>query len=166
MSTATTTHLVTRAHTATHLSNAIFSAIAEVLTHLGIAAKPLIDNWYTSYDPALRAWIQEGSLASVVVECHRPTGGVEPVLEFPITYTTGSAQLSHRHVALARQWAKLTQVPGGTTFSVICQYNGYHTPQPGWGPTTRATTAGMRSVTLGTLAGGPGASASVRYLTR
>lgn len=166
MSTSTSTHLITRTHTAVHLSNAIFGAVTEVLIHLGIPAKKLIKEWYDYYDPALRAWIEEGSLACVVVECHRPGGDVEPVLEFPIMYTNGSAELSHRHVALARQWAKLKRVPVGTTFGIICQYNGYHTPQPHWGPAQRASTAGMRSVMLGTLAEGPGASASLRYLTR
>jgi hypothetical protein len=137
-----------------------------VLGHLGLPTRALINEWYDYYDPALCAWIEERSLKCVVVECHRPGGKIEPVLEFPIEYTSSSAELSHRHVALARQWAKLTRVPSGTTFKVICQYNGYHSPQPHWGPTTRASTAGMRSVTLGTLAEGPGASASIRYLTR
>lgn len=166
MSTATSTRVVTRTHTAVHLSNAIFGGITEVLSHLGLSPKRLIDEWHTDYDPAIRAWIYEGSLACVVLECHRPGGVVEPIFEFPIVYTSGSAELSQRHVALARLWAKIDSVPLGTSFGIICQYNGPHTPQPNWGPATRASTSGLRSVTLGTLAEGPGASASVRWLTR
>jgi hypothetical protein len=167
MPTATTTHQITRAHTATHLTNAMLGAIVELLTRLGLSAKTLLDDWHQWYDPALRAWIEEGSLASVIVECHRPSGRVEPVFEFPIVYASdGSVGLSHRHVALARQWVKLTAVPAGTSFKIICQYSGPHTPQPGWGPGQRASTAGLRSVTLGTLAAGPHASASLRYYTR
>ncbi|MGH2705749.1 MAG: hypothetical protein ACRDJ4_11825 [Actinomycetota bacterium] len=76
------------------------------------------------------------------------------MLEFPIEYYgDGSGSLSHRHVALARQWAKLKSVPTGTTFKA------------GWGPAQRASTSALRSVSLGTLAAGPHASASVRYLT-
>ena len=166
MPTATTTYVVTRTHTATHLSNAVAGAIAEILTHLGISARSIMSEWSTEYDPAIRAWIIEGSLEKVVVECHRPSGSVDPVLEFPIEYyNDGSGNLSHRHVALARQWAKLKSVPTGTTFKVICAYNGPHSDQPGWGPAQRASTAALRSVSLGTLAAGPHASASVRYLT-
>ena len=166
MSTATTTYVVTRTHTATHLSNAIAGAIAEILTHLGISARSLMSDWSTEYDPAIRAWIIEGSLKKVIVECHRPGGAVDPVLEFPIEYYgDGSGSLSHRHVALARQWAKLRSVPTGTTFKVICSYNGPHSDQPGWAPAQRASTSALRSVSLGTLATGPHASASIRYLT-
>ena len=166
MSTATTTYVVTRTHTAIHLSNAIAGAIAEILTHLGVSARRLIADWSTEYDPAIRAWIVEGSLEKVVVECHRPGGAVDPVLEFPIEYyNDGSGTLSHRHVALARQWVKLKSVPNGTTFKVICTYSGPHTYQPGWGPAQRVSTSGLRGVSLGTLATGDHASASLQYLT-
>jgi len=164
--TATTTYVVTRTHTATHLSNAISGAIAEILTHLGISARTLMSDWSTEYDPAIRAWIIEGSLDKVVVECHRLGGSVDPVLEFPIEYhNDGSGSLSHRHVALARQWAKLTSVPTGTTFKIICTFNGPHSDQPSWGTARRASTSTLRSTSLGTLAAGPHASASVRYFS-
>lgn len=169
MSTNTTTYAITRSHTAVHLSNAISGAIAEILTHLGLpgSARSLMNTWDRTYDPSIRAWIEEGSLDRVIVECHRPSGRVEPIFEFPIDYSSdGSASLSHRHVALARQWVKLNTVPAGTTVEIICQYNGWHSDQPGWGPGQRASTAGMRSVTLGTLAAGPHASASIRYYTK
>lgn len=162
--TATSTYTITRVHTATHLSNAISGAIAEILTQLGISARSLMDDWAVEYDPAIRAWIEEGSLKMVVVECHRPNGAVDPVLEFPIDYySDGSGELSHRHVALARHWAKLKNVPSGTTCKVICSYFGTHTPQPGWGSAIRASTAGLASGTFGTLASGPHAGASIRY---
>ncbi len=166
MTIATSTYTITRAHTATHLSNAIEGAIAEILTHLGISARSLMSQWGVSYDPAIRAWIEEGSLSQVVVECHRPSGRVEPIFEFPIEYfSDGSASLSHRHLALARQWVKLKGVPAGTTCKIICQFR--YTPRhiPGWTDTYRASTAGLRSVTLGTLAAGPHAAASIRAYT-
>lgn len=167
MSTSTATRTVTRIHTAIHLTNAVLGAIAEILSHLGISAQRLLSAWDTDYEPALRAWIHEGSLAMIVLECQRPDGTAEPIFEFPIEYTAdGSAALSHRHIALARQWLKLSSVPSGTTYRVLCTYNGWHSDQPGWTDATRASTTGMRSVSLGTLAAGPYAAASVRYLTR
>jgi hypothetical protein len=166
MSTATYTQIITRAHTATHLSNAISGAIIEILTHLGISARSLSSDWASEYDPAIRAWIEEGSLAQVVLQCHRPHGVVRPIFEFPIVYSNdGSAGLSHRHVAAARQWVKLNSVPSGTSFKIICAYNGAHSDQPGWSATNRASTAGLRSVNFGTLAAGPHASASIRAYT-
>jgi hypothetical protein len=168
MSTSTSTYIITRSHTAIHLTNAIEGAIAEILSHLGLpgAARAIVGEWDRQYEPAVRAWIEEGSLDRVVLECHHPSGRIEPVLEFPIDYSSdGSASLSHRHVALARQWVKLSTVPASTTVKVICQYNGWHSPQPGWEPAQRASTKRMRSVTLGTLAAGPHASASIRYYT-
>lgn len=166
MGTATTTFAITRSHTATHLSEAIGGMIAEILGTLGISARTLMTEWEGRYAPAIRAWIEEASLDMVVVECRRPNGDVDPILEFPVAYQSdGSGEFSHRHVALARSLAKLAKVPSGTTFKIICSYNGYHTPQDGWSKTSRASTAGLRSNTLGSLAGGPHASASVRYLT-
>lgn len=167
MSTATTTYLITRAHTATHLTNAIAGAIADILGHLGIDTTRILTRWAHDYDPAIQAWIKEGSLAAVIVECHRSDGNTQPVFEFPISYhTDGSANLNHRHVALARQWTKLNRVPAGTTVDIICTYRGAHSPQPGWGPTQRASTDGLRARTLGILAAGPYAEASIRCFTK
>lgn len=166
MSTLTATRTLTRAHTATHLTDAVAGAIAEILAHLGISARTLLMEWDTRYEPALRAWINEGSLAAVILECHRPNGTTEPIFEFPIEYMSdGSAGLSHRHVALARHWLKIGRVPGGTRHRILCSFNGRHSDQ-GWTSTTRVSTSGMRSVSLGTLATGPHAAASARYLTR
>lgn len=167
MGTATTTHLITRAHTATHLTNAIAGAIADILGHLDIDTTRILTRWPHDYDPAIQAWINEGSLTAVIVECHRPDRSTHPVFEFPISYhTDGSANLNHRHVALARQWTKLNRVPTGTTVDIICTYRGPHSPQPGWGPTHRASTDGLRARTLGTLAAGPYAEASIRCYTK
>lgn len=167
MSTSSATRTITRSHTAVHLTSAIMGALTEILTHLGISASTLLTKWDQTYQPALEAWIMEGSLEQVVLECTRPNGSVDPIFEFPIEYfTDGSAALSHRHVALARQWVKVHSVPPGTTFAVICTYRFPESSQPGWTTTTRASTAGMRGVSLGTLAAGPHASASVRYYTK
>lgn len=167
MPTATATHLVTRVHTATHLSNAVAGAIADILNRLGISSRQLMVDWPGQYDSAIRAWIEEGSLASVRVECTRPDGVAEPIFEFPIDYfDDGSVELSHRHVALARQWVKINSVPSGTTIVVKCSYSGAHTPQPGWGPCALAPTAHLQHINFGTLAAGPYASASVRMWTR
>lgn len=167
MSTSTTTRTTTRIHTATHLINAVVGAIAEILAHLEVSARSLLAEWDTQYEPALRTWIYEGSLATIALECHRPDGTTEPIFEFPIQYTPdGSASLSHRHVALARHWLKIGRVPAGTTYRIICSFNGWRSEQPGWTSTSRVSTSGMRSVSLGTLAAGPHAAASARYFTR
>ena len=166
MTTSTATHVIIRTHTATHLSSAIEGALAEILTHLGISARSLMDQWDTVYDPAIRTWIEEESLSQVVLECHRPDGRADPILEFPIEYLSdGSKRLSHRHAALARQWSKLNRVPTGTEWTIICQFQGTRTRMDGWGPASRASTAGLSSVTLGTLAAGPYAAASLRAYT-
>lgn len=166
MTIATATRTITRAHTATHLSNAIAGALAEILEHLGISARPLMTAWPATYDPAIRQWIEEGSLSQMVLECHRPNGKVEPIFEFPVEYSDdGAAALSHRHVAQARLWVKLNRVPAGTTYKVICQHYGTPTSMPGWSDGYRASTVGLRGVTFGTLAAGPYASASIRAYT-
>lgn len=164
---AVSAYTIVRSHTATHLSNAIAGAITEILTQLGISALTLASNWDQSYGPAIRAWIEEGALGVVIVECHRPGGDVEPIFEFPVEYTSdGSAGFSHRHLALARHWAKFSRVPAGTTFVIRCGYRFPPTDLHGWTWGTRASTAGLRGVTLGTLAAGPHAAASIRAYTR
>ena len=164
--TSTFAYTINRTHTATHLSSAIAGALAEVLTHLGISARTLMETWDTSYDPAIRTWIEEGSLQQVVLECHRPGGSIEPIFEFPIEYEDdGSVHFSHRHTALARLWAKLNRAPAGTTWKIICQYRSTPTKMDGWSDTYRSSTAELRSFTLGTLATGPHAAVSLRAYT-
>lgn len=166
MTTSTFTYTVTRTHTATHLCNAILGALAEILSHLGLSANSLAANWDDQYRPAIQTWINEGSLDQVVLECHRLDGRVEPIFEFPIEYTyDGTAELSHRHTALARLWSKLNRVPAGTQWTIFCQFHGSRTPMEGWVSGFRSSTEDLRSFTLGTLAGGPHAAASIRAYT-
>lgn len=161
----TTTHTTTRTHTAIWLSDLIFGTIANVLADLGIDASRLFRDWEQN-QAAIRNWIIEGSLAMVGVECHQPGGTVAPVFDFPVAYGSagaGDAQFTAHHASLARFLAKLDRVPVGTSFALFCTFNGPHSSQPGWGPGTRASTDGLRSMSVGTIGTAPYASASMRY---
>ena len=158
----------TRAHTATYLTEVILGTISDLLAHLSINASQLTRDWDTN-EKAINAWITEGSLEQVVLECHQPSGTVAPVIEFPVTYTAGGtadAEFTASRARLARFLAKLDTVPSGTTCRLFCTFTGPHTPQPGWSPGTRASTDGLRSITFGTLGRAPHGSAGMRYLHR
>lgn len=164
--TSTFTYDYVRTHTATHLTEVILGTIANILAELGIKLDPLYRDWEQD-ENAIKAWIDEGSLAQVILECHRPSGTVNPVFEFPVSYTTsgtGDAEFTASRARLARFRAKLDRVPAGTTYRLFCTFNRLHTPQPGWSPGTRANTEGLRSITFGTLGTAPQASAGLRYL--
>jgi hypothetical protein len=168
--TSVSTHGITftRAHTATYLTEVILGTIGGILAHLGIAASPFTRDWDTN-EAAINAWVTEGSLDRVVLECHRPSGTVDPVIEFPVRYPAGDtadAEFTASHARVARFLAKLDQVPAGTTYRLFCTFNGPRTAQPGWGPGTRAVTSGLRSTTFGTLGRAPHGSAGMRYLYR
>jgi len=158
----------TRAHTATYLTEVILGTISDILAHLGINASQLTRDWNTD-EAAINAWIAEGSLEQVVLECHQPVGTVAPVIEFPVTYTasgTADTEFTASRARLARFLVKLDTVPAGTTYRLFCIFTGPHTPQPGWGPASRAGTDGLRSTTFGTLGRAPHGSAGMRYLYR
>jgi hypothetical protein len=164
--TSTFTYAYTRTHTATHLTEVILGTIADILADLSINMDQFHRHWVQN-ENAIKAWIEEGSLEHVVLECHRPSGTVDPVIEFPVSYTdsgTGDAEFIASRARLARFRAKLDRVPSGTTYRLFCTFNGYHSPQDGWEPGTRATTSGLRGITFGTLGTAPHASASMRYL--
>ena len=126
--TSTSTRTVTRTHTATHLADVIMGAIADILADLSIDLTTLYRDW-TQDENAIQAWILEGSLTEVVLECHQPSGTVSPVIEFPVVYRTDGS--------------------GDAEFT-----------------TSRASTAGLRSISYGTLASAPDATASMRYRYR
>ncbi|MBV9163876.1 MAG: hypothetical protein JO281_20515 [Pseudonocardiales bacterium] len=164
--TATFTHAYTRTHTATHLTELILGTITDILADLDITMDRLYRDWEQN-ENAIKTWIEEGSLAQVVLECHQPSGTVDPVIEFPVSYTssgTADAKFTASRARFARFRAKLDRVPTGTTYRLFCTFNGPRTPQPGWGPGTRAATEGLRGITFGTLGAAPHASASMRYL--
>ena len=164
-SSAVSTHAHTRTHTATHLADVILGSIADILATLGIDPTHLFADWETDQS-AISAWIGEGSLTGVALECHRPNGTVDPIFEFPVSYTVsgvGNRKFTADRAALARYLAKLRSVPLGTTYRLFCNFKGSHTKQPGWSPGTRASVGGMRSSSFGTLAAGPHAGAGMRY---
>ena len=102
---------------------------------------------------------------AVWLECHRPSGVVDPIYEFSVNYTAGGfgdKKFTADNASLMRYMAKIKSVPSGTTYRLFCTFNGYHTPQDGWSPGTKASTDGLRSRTIGTLAGAPDATATTR----
>lgn len=166
MTTASHTLAYTRAHTATHLTGVILGTIGDILADLGISHAGFIHNWEQN-ESAIQAWLTEGSLEQVVLECHQPSGAVDPVVEFPVTYTAAGAadaEFTASRARLARFLAKLDRVPSGTTCQLFCTFSGPHTAQPGWGPGTRASTDGLRGITFGTIGRAPHGSAGMRYL--
>lgn len=165
-STATSTTTYTRTHTATYLADAVLGAISDILAHLGISVSN--GSWDWARDAkAIAAWIREESLKEVVLECHRPDGTVLPVFEFPVRYSTDvidDVVFTMSTASLAKYRAKIAAVPAGTRFQLLCTYRSAHSTQVGWSAGSRASTAGLRSSTFGTLASGPHAAASMRYL--
>jgi hypothetical protein len=166
--TYTSVSTYTRTHTATHLADVILGSIADILGTLGIDATRVFADWDTD-QRAISAWIEEGSLASVALECHQPSGAVAPIFEFPVSYAgtgEGDRKFTADRAALARYIAKLQSVPKGTVYRLFCSYNASHSDQSGWSPASRASLSGMRSYSFGTLAAGPHASAGLRYFTK
>jgi Bacterial HORMA domain 2 len=165
--TYTSVSTYTRTHTATHLADVILGSIADILGTLGIDPTRVFADWDTD-QRAISAWIEEGSLACVALECHQPGGAVAPIFEFPVSYIAGEGdrKFTADRAALARYLAKLQSVPRGTVYRIFCTYHGYHSDQQGWSPGTRASVSGMRSYSFGTLAAGPHASAGLRYFTK
>lgn len=111
--TSTFTYSYTRTHTATHLTEVILGTITDILADLGINMDRFHCDWVQN-ENAIKAWIEEGSLTQVVLECHRPSGTVDPVIEFPVSYTasgTGDAEFTASRARLSRFRAKLDRVP-------------------------------------------------------
>ncbi|MFC5814144.1 hypothetical protein [Nonomuraea harbinensis] len=163
--TSTYTFSYTRTHTATHLTDVILGTITDILADLGINMDQLHRDWVQN-ENAIKAWIEEGSLDTVVLECHQPSGTVAPVIEFPVSYTTsgnGNAEFTASRARAARFRAKFDRVPTSTTYRLFCTFNGPRTPQPGWDPGRRASTDGLRGITFGTLGSAPHASTGMRY---
>lgn len=167
-STSTRASVHTITETAVYLTDVVMGTIADILGTLKIDITRLYKNWKQD-SSAISAWIGEQSLKEVVLECHRPDGTVAPVIEFPVSYRsdgTGDAKFVADRAAMARYRAKLDTVPAGTTYNIICTFYRTSSDQPGWSSTTRASTADLSAHAFGTLASGPGASMSMRYLRR
>jgi hypothetical protein len=158
-------HATTRTHTANHLSDIIMSSIGDILATLGVSTSRFFKDWSQDFI-AISNWIEEGTLKTVTLECHRPDGTVKPVFDFDVTYAPGGVgdrKFTADNASLLKYMAKLQQVPAGTTYRLFCSYNSaWHSDQVGWSPGSKASTSGLRSRTVGTLAGGPDATATTR----
>lgn len=164
-STSVGVYTTTRTQTAVHLSDVIMSSIGDILTTLKIGTTSFFRDW-TQDVTAISNWIEEGTLKSVSLECHRPDGTVKPVFDFDVNYTAGGygdCRFTEDNASLLTYLAKLERVPAGSTYRLFCSFNSsWHSNQKGWGPGNKASTNGLRSRTIGTLAGGPDATATTR----
>ncbi|NKB90541.1 MAG: hypothetical protein GKS06_20225 [Acidobacteria bacterium] len=164
-STVTATH--TRTNTATYLTDLILGTVGDLLASLGIDATRLYRDWAQD-EAAIKQWILEASLKKLVLECVQPNGTVAPIFEFPVTYSAtglGNAAFAAQRAKLARYRAKLASVPRGTTYRIVCTFQGAHSPMDGWSPTKRTSTAGLKANNFGVLGSGPHATASMRVLS-
>jgi len=162
--TSTSTYTYSRTHTATHLTDVILGTISDILADLNVNMDRLRRDWVQN-ENAIKAWIEEGSLDAVVLECHQPSGTVAPVIEFPVSTTAGdgNAEFTASRARLARFRAKIDRMPAGTTYRLFCTFRAPRTEQPGWGPGQRASTDGLRGITFGSLGSAPHATAAMRY---
>lgn len=162
--THTTSH--TRTETATFLSEVIMGGMVDILATLGIDVTRMYADWDQDVT-AIREWIEEESLETVVLECQQPGGTTAPIFEFPVSYEPGGRgdkSFVKSQALLTRYRAKLESVPAGTTYRLVCTFRAPRTPKVGWDPTTRASTDGLTASSFGTLGGAPHAGVSLRYL--
>jgi hypothetical protein len=167
MTTATSVSTYTRTHTATYLAELVLGTVGDLLAALGIDSGRLYTDWDQD-QAAIEKWIDEQSLAMVVLECRQPSGKVAPVFEFPISYSAyglGDAAFTAQRAKIARYRAKLESVPAGTTYGLVCTFRGARTEMPGWHSGSRASTEGLRSTNFGVLGSAPHGSASMRVLS-
>ena len=138
-------------------------AIGDILALLGIT--PDGSTRWDQNERAIAAWIEEQSLDTVVLECHRPDGATRPIFEFPVTYdVSGVGQFENSRASMGRYLAKISSVPSGTTYTLVCTFRTARTSQDGWGPGARASTSGLQSTSFGSLAEAPHARSSMRHL--
>jgi hypothetical protein len=168
VSTRTHNATTTRTRTAIHLTGIVMGSLVDILSYLGIDASQLLQRWETD-ERAIATWIEERSLKAVILECHRPNGTVDPVIQFPVTYTRDgpqTAEFTASRARLARYLNKLGTVPRGTRYALFCTFHHQCTPQTGWSPGTPQPTDGMRSTSFGTLGRAPDAKAGMLHYSR
>src|SRR4051794_39484539 len=118
------TYTTTRTHTATWLSEIVMGTIADIMSSLGIDLTRFYRDWEQD-ESAIKAWILEGSLSVVALECHQPSGKVAPIIEFPIRYLSageGDAEFTAHRASVARFRTKLEYVPAGTSYQLFCSF--------------------------------------------
>ena len=164
--THTTASVHTLTQTATHLTDVIMGTIADILADLRMDVTTLYRDWNQD-EAAIKNWLIEQALDCVILECHRPDGTVDPVIEFPVRYNTdgsGNATFTADRASLARYRAKLDRVPTGTVHRLFCTFRKARSPQPGWSPGNRASTDGLTAHRFGALGRAPDAQVEMRYL--
>ncbi|MDP1847624.1 MAG: hypothetical protein Q8K79_07525 [Solirubrobacteraceae bacterium] len=169
MSTSTRmrTSTSTRTQTAVYLTDVITGAFSQIVASLGLSAGHLQNNW-TTIETGLMTWIEEGTLTKVSLEFGDSSNPVA-IVEIPLQYRysgTGDAEFVANRARLARQMAKIQQIPVGTNYRVVVNRSGHYTDVPGWHATTAASRDGLTSYNLGSLGYGPDASLSMNYLYR
>lgn len=154
MTTITRTTIYTSTHTATYLCDAIRANIVQLLQHLGLDGLRLSNDWDSSYASAIRAWIEEGSLKTVVLECTTPSG-ITKRFDFDVEYLDGTTvRFRNRTQTMAGYLVKIASIPSSSTWRIVCRYHGPHSSQPGWSSTSLAA-ATTPSMSFGTVAQAP-----------
>lgn len=162
MSTSTATSAYTSTHTATYMADIILGTLTEAIGQLGLNPSNVTRDWAMT-EAAIAQWLNERSLRSVTVEFTMPSGDTM-VIDFPVRYSTGESQgaaFSASKARISRFLTKYSALPSGTTYRLVADHNGYHTPMPGWSRTHAVNRSGLQTNSAGTLATAPGATAQM-----
>ena len=156
-----TTSTRTFTHTATHLAGVMISALAETLLAIGVSVDRVRRVY--GYEAAISSWIEEQSLAKVLITLTPPGGAETAAYAFSIEYTAWDPDQEFRDqlARIRRQLVKEPRVRPGTNFDVIASARPGHrlSDQPGWTTRSRSLPFFDNGYLHGTAGSGPGASA-------
>jgi hypothetical protein len=161
------THSSTRVRTAVYLTDAIMGTFETILARFGLSPMYLKMHW-SNIEDGLVTWITEGSLKSVQLECGDPDNP-HAVFQVPLDYTTtgdGDIAFVTSQARITRAMAKFSTIPRGVDYRIVVEHHGSHTPVDGWTSTTTADTSNLAKYSLGSVASGPDARATLNYFGR
>jgi hypothetical protein len=135
-----------------------------IITNTGLDPNNFVSDW-SSYELAVKTWLQSRHLRTVVLEIVSPSGTLVTRTDFDIDYSYGNGEGSMwvDTDALRHAIIKFGVIPASCTYNIKIVNAPGHPDVVGWSPGTFLSTDGYIKQGLGTTIGTNAIGASASY---
>ncbi|SFP80371.1 HORMA domain containing protein [Parafilimonas terrae] len=154
----------TYTHSVTYVTDQMLRSLKYIIVNTGLNPENFVGEW-SSYELAVKTWLQSRHLKKVVLEVVSPAGNLVTRTDFDIDYSYGDGEGSMwvDTDALKFAIAKFGIYPSSCTYNIKLLNSPGRPDVEGWGACTFLSTEGYIKQSLGTTIGTNSIGASASY---
>lgn len=154
----------TYTHTVAFVTDKMLGSLKQIIVGIGLNPANFVGSW-SSYDRALKAWLETKDLTEAVLEVTSSTGAFVTRCDFTIDYSygNGEGEMWVDPDAVRHEITKMGKFPSECNYQLKLRVKPGAPEVQGWGDCEFLSTAGFTKQSIGTVIGTSSIGAQASY---